>query len=70
MSYKRYTRHRDFAKRITDTDKLYHCCIENYNLIVDRLKFGLNKEPLESKILLKFYQIRLELLKSQFFYFE
>ena len=51
MGCKRYTRHRDFAKRITDTDKIYHCCIENYNLIVDRLKFGLNKEPLESKIL-------------------
>ena len=67
MGCKRYTRHRDFAKRITNTDKLYHCCIENYNLIVDRLKF---EEPLESKILLKFYQIRLELLKSQFFYFE
>ena len=67
MGCKWYTRHRDFAKTITDTDKLYNCFIENYNLIVDTLKFGLNKEPLESKILLKFYQIRLELLKSQFF---
>ena len=66
MGYKRYTRYCDLVKKIVDTKKLYDCFIENYNLLVDRLRWELGDGSLESKNLLEFYRIRLELLKSQF----
>ena len=57
MGYKRYTMHFNFTKKILDTNILYDCFIENYKLLIDRLKCKLGERSL-SKNLFAFYQKR------------
>ena len=69
MGYKQYLRHFHLAKKIVDTNKLYDCFIENFNLLNDRLKWKLG-DVMRIKNSVRTLSDTLGIIKVPVWYFE